>query len=86
MKYLLKPLIMYPSLMVEISEHIGMGTVLSLQTKENLAERPAPADVYAKIILVLKTLHKHLFGILISAAFINFVSFIVSFIWVLMNS
>ncbi|KAG7321499.1 hypothetical protein KOW79_015914 [Hemibagrus wyckioides] len=61
MKYLLKPLIMYPSLMVEISEHIEMGTVLSLQTKENLAERPAPADVYAKIILVLKTLHKHLF-------------------------
>ncbi|KAK3524327.1 hypothetical protein QTP70_028060 [Hemibagrus guttatus] len=61
MKYLLKPLIMYPSLMVEICEHVEMGTMLTLQTKENLAERPAPADVYAKIILVLKTLHKHLF-------------------------
>ncbi|GAA6097133.1 centromere/kinetochore protein zw10 homolog [Tachysurus ichikawai] len=61
MKYMIKPLIIYPSLMVEVSEHLEMGTVLSLQTKENLAERPAPADVYAKIILVLKTLHRHLF-------------------------
>ncbi|KAK2827265.1 hypothetical protein Q7C36_018191 [Tachysurus vachellii] len=61
MKYMIKPLIVYPSLMVEVSEHLEMGTVLSLQTKENLAERPAPVDVYAKIILVLKTLHRHLF-------------------------
>ncbi|XP_026989883.2 centromere/kinetochore protein zw10 homolog [Tachysurus fulvidraco] len=61
MKYMIKPLIIYPSLMVEVSEHLEMGTVLSLQTKENLEEHPAPADVYAKIILVLKTLHRHLF-------------------------
>lgn len=61
---MLKPLIMYPSLLVEVSEHIEMGIVLSLQSKENQAERPAPVDVYAKVLLVLKTLHKHLFGTL----------------------
>lgn len=61
MKYMLKPLIMYPSLLVEVSEHLEMGTVLSLQTEENQAEHPTPTDVYAKILLVLKTLHKHLF-------------------------
>ncbi|XP_017348824.1 centromere/kinetochore protein zw10 homolog [Ictalurus punctatus] len=61
LKYMLKPLIMYPSLLVEVSEHLEVGTVLSLQSKENRAERPTPEDVYAKILLVLKTLHKHLF-------------------------
>lgn len=64
LKYMLKPLIIYPSLLVEVSEHVEMGTVLNLQSKENRAERPAPVDVYAKILLVLKTLHKHLFGTL----------------------
>ncbi|XP_053335210.1 centromere/kinetochore protein zw10 homolog [Clarias gariepinus] len=63
LKYVLKPLIVYPSLEVEVSEHLEVGTVLSLQSKENQAERPTPADVYAKILLVLKTLHKHLFDI-----------------------
>lgn len=62
LKYMLKPLIMYPCLSVEVSEHFEVGTVLSLQSIENQAERPIPADVYAKILLVLKTLHKHLFG------------------------
>uniref|UniRef100_A0A8B9KMM2 Centromere/kinetochore protein zw10 homolog n=1 Tax=Astyanax mexicanus TaxID=7994 RepID=A0A8B9KMM2_ASTMX len=63
LKYVLKPLIMYPSLLVEVGEHLEQGTVLSLQSDENQAEHPAPADVYAKILVVLKTLHKHLFGI-----------------------
>uniref|UniRef100_A0A8B9KJK0 Centromere/kinetochore protein zw10 homolog n=1 Tax=Astyanax mexicanus TaxID=7994 RepID=A0A8B9KJK0_ASTMX len=62
LKYVLKPLIMYPSLLVEVGEHLEQGTVLSLQSDENQAEHPAPADVYAKILVVLKTLHKHLFG------------------------
>ncbi|XP_060792114.1 centromere/kinetochore protein zw10 homolog [Neoarius graeffei] len=61
LKYMLKPLIVYPSLLLEVREHLEMGTVLSLQSIENQAERPTPADVYTKIILVLKTLHKHLF-------------------------
>uniref|UniRef100_W5KEC2 Centromere/kinetochore protein zw10 homolog n=1 Tax=Astyanax mexicanus TaxID=7994 RepID=W5KEC2_ASTMX len=61
LKYVLKPLIMYPSLLVEVGEHLEQGTVLSLQSDENQAEHPAPADVYAKILVVLKTLHKHLF-------------------------
>lgn len=55
---------MYPSLLVEVSEHLEAGTVLSLQSKESQAERPTPTDVYTKILLVLKTLHKHLFGTL----------------------
>lgn len=61
LKYMLKPLIMYPSLLVEVGEHLEQGTVLSLQSDENQAEHPAPAEVYAKILIVLKTLHKHLF-------------------------
>lgn len=61
MKYMLKPLIMYPSLLVEVSEHLEMGTVLSLQTEKKQVEHPTPSDVYAQILLVLKTLHKHLF-------------------------
>lgn len=64
LKYMLKPLIMYPSVMVEVSEHLEVGTLLILQSKENQAEHPTPADVYAKILLVLKTLNKHLFGTL----------------------
>ncbi|KAF7697088.1 centromere/kinetochore protein zw10 homolog [Silurus meridionalis] len=61
LKYMLKPLIMYPSLSVEVSEHLEMGRVLSLHSEENQAEHPTPVDVYTKILLVLKTLHKHLF-------------------------
>ncbi|KAI5096601.1 centromere/kinetochore protein zw10-like, partial [Silurus meridionalis] len=64
LKYMLKPLIMYPSLSVEVSEHLEMGRVLSLHSEENQAEHPTPVDVYTKILLVLKTLRKHLFGML----------------------
>lgn len=62
LKYMLKPLIMYPSLLVEVGEHIEGGILLSLQSKTNQVERPTPADVYAKILSVLKTLHENLFG------------------------
>lgn len=72
MKYMIKPLIMYPSLLVEVSQHLEMGTVLSLQTEESQAERPTPADVYSKILLVLKMLHRHLFGT-INISFISII-------------
>ncbi|XP_062867959.1 centromere/kinetochore protein zw10 homolog [Trichomycterus rosablanca] len=60
-KYILKPLIMFSSLWVEVVEQPELGTVLTVQSEENQTERPAPAQVYAKILSVLKTLHKHLF-------------------------
>uniref|UniRef100_A0A3B4E0J3 Zw10 kinetochore protein n=1 Tax=Pygocentrus nattereri TaxID=42514 RepID=A0A3B4E0J3_PYGNA len=62
LKYMLKPLIMYPSLLVEVGEQLEQGTVLSLHSEENQVEHPAPAEVYTKILIVLKTLHEHLFG------------------------
>ncbi|KAL6470003.1 hypothetical protein MHYP_G00211220 [Metynnis hypsauchen] len=62
LKYMLKPLIMYPSLLVEVGEQLEQGTVLSLHSEENQAEHPSPAEVYTKILVVLKTLHEHLFG------------------------
>lgn len=61
-KYILKPLIMFSSLYVEVVEQPELGTVLTVQSEENQTERPAPAQVYTKILSVLKTLHRHLFG------------------------
>ncbi|XP_066501248.1 centromere/kinetochore protein zw10 homolog [Hoplias malabaricus] len=61
LKYMLKPLIMYPSLMVEVDEQLDQGTVLSLQSHEKQAEHPEPSEVYTKILIVLKTLYQHLF-------------------------
>uniref|UniRef100_A0AAY5ERT1 Centromere/kinetochore protein zw10 homolog n=1 Tax=Electrophorus electricus TaxID=8005 RepID=A0AAY5ERT1_ELEEL len=63
LKYMLKPLITYPSLLVEVVEQPEQGTVLSLQGEENQVEHPVPSHVYAKILMVLKTLHTHLFDI-----------------------
>lgn len=62
LKYLLKPLIMYPSLNVEVSEQQGEGTLLSLQCAETPEEHPSPSQVYTKVLVVLKTLHTHLLG------------------------
>lgn len=61
LKYMLKPLIMYP-ILVKVGEHHEHGIVLSLQSEENQAEHRAPAEVYTNILTVLKTLHEHLFG------------------------
>uniref|UniRef100_A0A671RTJ6 Centromere/kinetochore protein zw10 homolog n=1 Tax=Sinocyclocheilus anshuiensis TaxID=1608454 RepID=A0A671RTJ6_9TELE len=61
-KYMLKPLIIYPSLVVEVSSQPEQGAVLSLQCTETKAEHPDPSQVYTKVLTVLKTLHEHLFG------------------------
>uniref|UniRef100_A0A673KG84 Centromere/kinetochore protein zw10 homolog n=1 Tax=Sinocyclocheilus rhinocerous TaxID=307959 RepID=A0A673KG84_9TELE len=62
-KYMLKPLIIYPSLVVEVSSQPEQGAVLSLQCTETKAEHPDPSQVYTKVLTVLKTLHEHLFDI-----------------------
>lgn len=59
---MLKPLIIYPSLMVEVSSQPEQGAVLTLQCTETKAEHPDPSQVYTKVLTVLKTLHEHLFG------------------------
>uniref|UniRef100_A0AAZ3Q470 Centromere/kinetochore protein zw10 homolog n=1 Tax=Oncorhynchus tshawytscha TaxID=74940 RepID=A0AAZ3Q470_ONCTS len=60
LKYLLKPLITYPSLNVEVSEQQDEGTLISLQFAETPEEHSSPSQVYTKVLMVLKTLHTHL--------------------------
>ncbi|KAL4608672.1 hypothetical protein GN956_G24580 [Arapaima gigas] len=64
LKYVLKPLITYPSLHVEVGEQPGQGAVLSLQLEETLAERASPSQVYTKLLAVLKVLHARMFGMI----------------------
>ncbi|XP_078142946.1 centromere/kinetochore protein zw10 homolog isoform X2 [Centroberyx gerrardi] len=64
LKNMLKPLVMYPSLSVKVTEQQGEGTVLALQClEESHDERSTPSQVYGKLILVLKTLHSHLLDV-----------------------
>uniref|UniRef100_A0A8C7MQF6 Centromere/kinetochore protein zw10 homolog n=1 Tax=Oncorhynchus kisutch TaxID=8019 RepID=A0A8C7MQF6_ONCKI len=63
LKYLLKPLITYPSLNVEVSEQQDEGTLISLQFAETPEEHPSPSQVYTKVLMVLKTLHTHLLDV-----------------------
>uniref|UniRef100_A0A8C7KZ47 Zw10 kinetochore protein n=1 Tax=Oncorhynchus kisutch TaxID=8019 RepID=A0A8C7KZ47_ONCKI len=63
LKYLLKPLITYPSLNVDVSEQQGEGILLSLQCAETPEEHPSPSQVYTKVLVVLKTLHTHLLDV-----------------------
>lgn len=64
-KYMLKPLILYPALVVEVSSQPEQGTILSLQCEETKAEHPNPSQVYTKVLTVLKTLHKQLFDVFV---------------------
>lgn len=64
LKNMLKPLVMYPSLSVYVTEQQGEGTVLALQClEESHEERSTPSQVYSKLLLVLKTLHSHLLDV-----------------------
>lgn len=64
LKNMLKPLVMYPSLSVSVTEQQGEGTVLALQClEESHEERSSPSQVYSKLLLVLKTLHSHLLDV-----------------------
>ncbi|XP_039888331.1 centromere/kinetochore protein zw10 homolog [Simochromis diagramma] len=64
LKNMLKPLVMYASLSVRVTEQQGEGTTLALQClEESDEERCAPSKVYNKLLLVLKTLHSHLLDV-----------------------
>lgn len=60
---MLKPLVTYPSLWVNVAEQQEEGIVLALQSlEESEEERSTPSQVYRKLLMVLKTLHAHLLG------------------------
>lgn len=60
---MLKPLVMYPSLSVTVTEQQDEGIILALQClEESHEEKSTPSQVYSKLLLVLKTLHAHLLG------------------------
>uniref|UniRef100_A0AAQ5ZSH8 Centromere/kinetochore protein zw10 homolog n=1 Tax=Amphiprion ocellaris TaxID=80972 RepID=A0AAQ5ZSH8_AMPOC len=64
LKNMLKPLVMYASLSVRVTEQQDEGTILALQClEESHEERSAPSQVYSKLLLVLKTLHSHLLDV-----------------------
>ncbi|XP_022050044.2 centromere/kinetochore protein zw10 homolog [Acanthochromis polyacanthus] len=64
LKNLLKPLVMYASLSVRVTEQQDEGTILALQClEESNEERSAPSQVYSKLLLVLKALHSHLLDV-----------------------
>ncbi|XP_041808403.1 centromere/kinetochore protein zw10 homolog [Chelmon rostratus] len=64
LKNMLKPLVIYPSLSVRVTEQQDEGTVLALQClEESQDERSTPSQVYSKLLLVLKTLHAHLLDV-----------------------
>lgn len=64
LKNMLKPLVMYASLSVRVTEQQGDGTTLALQClEESHEERCTPSQVYNKLLLVLKTLHSYLLDV-----------------------
>ncbi|XP_054481871.1 centromere/kinetochore protein zw10 homolog [Anoplopoma fimbria] len=63
-KTMLKPLVMYPSLSVRVTEQEGEGTIMALQClEESHNEKSTPSQVYSKLLLVLRTLHSHLLDV-----------------------
>ncbi|XP_055370395.1 centromere/kinetochore protein zw10 homolog isoform X2 [Betta splendens] len=64
LKNMLKPLVVYSSLSVRVSEQQGEGNFLALQcVEESQEERSTPSQVYTKLLLVLQTLHSHLLDV-----------------------
>ncbi|MBN3302540.1 ZW10 protein, partial [Amia calva] len=63
LKYVLKPLITYPSLNMEMSEQPGQSTVLSFHCTDTKVEHPSPSEVYIKVHTVLKKLHTCLLNV-----------------------
>uniref|UniRef100_A0A3B5LXJ6 Centromere/kinetochore protein zw10 homolog n=1 Tax=Xiphophorus couchianus TaxID=32473 RepID=A0A3B5LXJ6_9TELE len=64
LKNMLKPLVMYASLELIVSEQHGEGTILGLEClEEENKERSTPSQVYKKLLLLLKTLHMHLLDV-----------------------
>ncbi|KAK9536773.1 hypothetical protein VZT92_006534 [Zoarces viviparus] len=64
LKTMLKPLVMYPSLSVRVTEQQGEGTTMALQClEESPNEKSTPSQVYSKLLLVLSTLRSHLLDV-----------------------
>ncbi|XP_014830712.1 PREDICTED: centromere/kinetochore protein zw10 homolog [Poecilia mexicana] len=64
LKNMLKPLVMYASLELIVSEQHGEGTILGLEClEEENKKRSTPSQVYKKLLLLLKTLHTHLLDV-----------------------
>ncbi|KAF7653043.1 hypothetical protein LDENG_00088110, partial [Lucifuga dentata] len=64
LKNLLKPLVLYPSLSVVVTEQQDGGTVLTMVClEESQEERSTPSQVYNKLLLVLNVLHSHLLDV-----------------------
>uniref|UniRef100_A0A8C5ENI1 Centromere/kinetochore protein zw10 homolog n=1 Tax=Gouania willdenowi TaxID=441366 RepID=A0A8C5ENI1_GOUWI len=64
LKNMLKPLVMYASLSVRVTEQPEEGTVLALQClEERHGERSTPFQVYSKLLLVLQSLHSDLLDV-----------------------
>uniref|UniRef100_H3CQC8 Centromere/kinetochore protein zw10 homolog n=1 Tax=Tetraodon nigroviridis TaxID=99883 RepID=H3CQC8_TETNG len=60
-KSMLKPLVVHPSLWVNVVEQQDEGIVLAFESlQESSKERSTPSQVYSKLLMVLKTLHAHL--------------------------
>ncbi|XP_041090797.1 centromere/kinetochore protein zw10 homolog, partial [Polyodon spathula] len=66
LKYVLKPLIMFPSLHPVVNEQAGQSVVLSFHCMDTKLEHPPPSTVYLKLNTVLEQLHKHLFDVPLS--------------------
>ncbi|XP_014882223.1 centromere/kinetochore protein zw10 homolog [Poecilia latipinna] len=64
LKNMLKPLVMYASLELIVSEQHGEGTILGLEClEEENKKRSTPSQVYKTLLLLLKTLHTHLLDV-----------------------
>ncbi|XP_063042447.1 centromere/kinetochore protein zw10 homolog isoform X2 [Engraulis encrasicolus] len=66
MKYVLRPLIVHPSLVVEVSEQQSSSgaefTAVGFASRESSAEHRQPPELYRQILIVLKALAEHPFN------------------------
>ncbi|XP_068600829.1 centromere/kinetochore protein zw10 homolog [Brachionichthys hirsutus] len=67
LKFVLRPLVIFPPLSVTVTEQRDEGIVLALECLErSQEERCTPSQVYVKVLLVLRTLQTHLLDVSIS--------------------
>ncbi|XP_057676979.1 centromere/kinetochore protein zw10 homolog [Corythoichthys intestinalis] len=64
LKYMLKPVVLHPSLSVSVTEQQGKGVVLTFEERKGChEEHTAPSQVYREVLMVLKTLHANLLDV-----------------------
>ncbi|KAJ0061891.1 hypothetical protein NL108_013754, partial [Boleophthalmus pectinirostris] len=64
LQYMLRPLVLYPSLHVCVTQKQGEGLLLALQCLDPESQGPSsPTQAYDKLLLVLRTLHSHLLDV-----------------------